>query len=267
MPPTAIRSDYRLKVEQLLTLSELEPILAELGTMRKSIPIQECEETLKELPREKFSFEYPHPYKSVGATYGEYSPFHVRHGVLQRLLEAQEWLNEERPGHKLHIFDAYRPVSVQAYMVNFTREQVAIAQGFQPETLTAAQEQQVMNEVFKLWAKPSIDPTQPPPHSTGSAIDLSIVDEHGVLLDMGSAFDELSDRMLPHYYRNDTSAHAQKIHDHRECLNRVMTRAGFMRLTHEWWHFSYGDQTWALLKQMIEGDHQPHAHYGAISEK
>ncbi len=249
--------DYRLRVEQSLSLSEL-------GAIRKIIPIQECSESLQVLPQDIFSFEDPHPYKSAGASYGMYSPFCVRTGILQRLLKAQEFLNEEKPGYKLHIFDAYRPLSVQIYMVNFTREQVALQMGFQPDMLTEAQENLVMGEVFNLWAKPSSDPTQPSPHSTGAAIDLSIVDEQGTLLDMGSAFDELSDRILPNYYCNDTSIHGQRIHAHREYLNRIMMRAGFMRLTHEWWHFSYGDQMWALLKHIFELEPQPYAYYGAI---
>jgi D-alanyl-D-alanine dipeptidase len=78
---------------------------------------------------------------------------------------------------------------------------------------------------------------------------------------MGSEFDEASERILPNYYSQQTDPTAPHICANRELLNRVMSGAGFHRLTHEWWHFSYGDQMWALLESMRTG-HDIAAVYG-----
>jgi len=34
--------------------------------------------------------------------------------------------------------------------------------------------------------------------------------------------------------------------NNRKLLQRVMLGAGFTQLPTEWWHFSYGDQIWAV---------------------
>jgi zinc D-Ala-D-Ala dipeptidase len=238
--------------------------LRELGALRKMIPIQESSEPLVDISYKGFSFESPHPYRAVGAPYTERSPFSVREGVLERLLSVQKTLNEVLPGHKLHIFDAYRPVAVQAYMVQFTRRQILKEKGIEAELLSPEQEEEVMEMVYQVWAKPSSDPSQPPPHSTGASVDVTIVDAEGNKLEMGSAFDELSERVLPNYFRDDLSEYGRLVHRNRECLNTLMESAGFVRLTHEWWHFSYGDQMWALLKHLVSLEPQRAALYGGI---
>lgn len=256
----------KAKLSRNALVLRLERILAlgELGAIRKVVPIQECGEPLVEISRNVFSLENPHPYEAAGAPYSVRSPYHVREGVLRKLLAAQNTLQEMLPGHRLHIFDAYRPLPVQAYMVSYTRNTIAKQRGFDPEALSHSQEAEVMEEVFKLWAKPSSDPEQAPPHSTGAAVDLTIVDAEGKQLEMGSAFDELSDRILPNYYRDDQSEYGRMVHRNRERLNTVMESAGFLRLTHEWWHFSFGDQMWALLKHLIGLEPQMAAQYGAV---
>jgi D-alanyl-D-alanine dipeptidase len=74
-------------------------------------------------------------------------------------------------------------------------------------------------------------------------VDLTLVDESGIEIDMGSPIDELSGRSHPDYFRDRPEG--QHFHHHREILNRVMSAAGFERHPGEWWHFSFGDQMWA----------------------
>lgn len=238
--------------------------LGELGAIRKMVPIQDCGEPLIEISRKAFSFEDPHPYQAVGAPYAGRSPYCVREGILHKLTTAQNTLREMLPGYRLHIFDAYRPLAVQIYMVNYTRDAVIKRMELDPDNLTYEQEKAAMQQVFKVWATPTSDPAQPPPHLTGSAVDLTIVDAAGNKLDMGSVFDEMSERILPNYYREDLSDYGRMVHRNRELLNTVMTSVGFFRVSHEWWHFSYGDQMWALLKHLVGLEPQSAAIYGAI---
>ena len=92
-------------------------------------PIQDCLESLEHLPPQLFRIE-PHPYASVGAPYGQgKDPFRLRSGVVRRLLQAQNQLRHRAPELSFAIFDAWRPISVQAFMVNYTIDQLCRERG------------------------------------------------------------------------------------------------------------------------------------------
>lgn len=86
----------------------------------QKIPIEECGEPLVPIPLEHFAIELPHPYEKLGADYGERSPYYLRQGVIEALIKAQFCLEKRNPGWRLKIFDAYRPVGVQQFMVDYT---------------------------------------------------------------------------------------------------------------------------------------------------
>ena len=213
-----------------------------------SISIQDCGEPLVTIPSEKFSIESPHPYEKLGATYQGKSPYCLRKGVLDALLNAQTYLHQEYPGWNIQIFDAYRPVEVQKFMVHYTFNLVIKEHNLILENLTSQQQQTILEKVYQMWAIPSDNHATPPPHSTGAAIDLTLVDNQGNALNMGGEIDELSGRSHPNYYINNNSKIGKTYHQRRKILNKVMTQAGFCRHPREWWHFSLGDQIWAWQK-------------------
>ncbi len=187
----------------------------------------------------------PHPYEALGAPYGNHSPYFLREGVLQQLQQAQLNLQAQVPGWRLQIFDAYRPIPVQQFMVDYTFDQLAIAEGLNPHTVDSETRSRLHTQVIEFWAVPSPNPATPPPHSTGAAIDLTLVDDNGVTLNMGSALDEISPRSYPNHFEKSTHAPEQQYHHHRSLLNNAMAAAGFRQHPNEWWHFSSGDQLWA----------------------
>ncbi|NJR48472.1 MAG: M15 family metallopeptidase [Leptolyngbyaceae cyanobacterium CSU_1_3] len=211
------------------------------------VAIVECNEPLIAIPTGFFAFVSPHAYQQLGAPYGDKSPFYLRQGVLDRLLVAQQTLQQTHPGWQIQIFDAYRPVAVQQFMVDYTFSQLAQAEGRNPDTLTEAQTQALLHTVYQFWAVPNVDPKMPPPHSTGAAIDITLVNATGAVIDMGSPIDEISDRSYPNHFAASLNPSEQGYHQHRQLLNQVMAIAGFKRHWNEWWHFSYGDQIWAWL--------------------
>lgn len=225
----------------------------------QKIMIAECDEPLVELPGQ-FARVSPHPYAKLGAPYGEKSPFFVRQGVLDRLLTADSKLQKLQPGWKIQIFDAYRPVADQQFMVNYTRKELVNANGLSLETLTATQREEFQQQVYQFWAIPNVDPATPPPHSTGAAIDVTLIDETGNTIDMGSEIDEISERSFPNHFANSDLPH----HRHREILANSMISAGFKRHWNEWWHFSHGDQIWAWLTNQENPAANAIAKYGRI---
>ncbi|HIK08680.1 MAG TPA: M15 family metallopeptidase [Oscillatoriaceae cyanobacterium M33_DOE_052] len=218
----------------------------------QQISIVECGERLVSIPLERLAVVSPHPYQQLGAPYGDKSPYLLRQTVVDRLLAAQTQLEEIHPGWRIQVFDAYRPVAVQEFMVRHTYE--TLRQGASP----GASEEELMAQVYQFWALPSEDPKTPPPHSTGGAIDLTLTDATGIPIDMGSPVDEPSPRSIPDYFAASSHPEAKRYHTSRELLYQVMHSAGFARHPNEWWHFSWGDQMWAWLTN------QPAARYGRV---
>lgn len=191
----------------------------------QTIEIRDCGEPLVSLPSSLFRWN-PHPYAVLGAPYpAGTSPFQLRQAVLLRLLKAQTLLP-----CRLLIFDAWRPIAVQKYMVEWSLAQP----GSDPAAVDA------------LWAPPSSDPLTPPPHSTGSAVDLCLAGPDAEPLEMGGPIDSTGAIAEPNHFCSAAAGTKEyQWHSNRQLLARAMARVGFCQHPHEWWHFSYGDQMWA----------------------
>ena len=212
-----------------------------------SIPIHDNGEPLEPLPGALLRIE-PHPYQSLGAPYGSgASPFRLRRGVIERLLAAQSALQHRMPDRRLAIFDAWRPVAVQRFMVEHAFSEECRARGLDPAA-PGTQRQAVLAVVERFWAPPSTDPATPPPHSTGAAVDLTLAQEDGTLLAMGGEIDTIGPVSEPDHYAEPARLQIASLeatwHRRRCLLAAVMEGAGFARHPNEWWHFSHGDQLW-----------------------
>ncbi|TVR08849.1 MAG: D-alanyl-D-alanine dipeptidase [Phormidium sp. GEM2.Bin31] len=213
----------------------------------QTMPIQECGERLVPIPDGLFSLESPHPYRELGAPYGDRSPFCLRESVLERLFNAQEILQSSHRGWRLRIFDAFRPVDVQQFMVDQAFADLLRERGLKPRRLSEEQRQEILAQVYEFWAVPSQDPRDPPPHATGGAVDITLVNATNQVVNMGSPIDEISPRSHPNYFAEAATEVEREYHRHRELLARVMTEAEFAQHPQEWWHFCYGERMWAWL--------------------
>lgn len=133
------------------------------------------------------------------------TPLCLAHIDLARaLLKAQAQAVEQ--GLCLVIYDAYRPMSVQATMYELT-----------PSGKKA------------YVAKPGASAN----HPKGVAIDCTLADSEGVLLPMPSDYDELSKRASVSY----TGGTAEETAN-RDLLIEIMSNAGLKVASGEWWHFA-----------------------------
>lgn len=217
------------------------------------------------IPLHQFAAEQPHPYVKLGAPYADRSPYYLRQGVLERLLQAQHFLQIEYPNWRIQIFDAYRPIAVQQFMVDYTLAQTVEARGLDLPKLTEKQRQEILEEVYEFWAVPNTNPAMPPPHSTGAAVDVTLVDEEGEAIAMGSPIDEMSPRSYPDYFSDSLSDCI--FHHNRQILKQAMTKAEFQQHPNEWWHYSYGDQLWAWLNNQTNLGTTLIAQYGRVEEE
>ncbi|MCP9774592.1 M15 family metallopeptidase [Cyanobium sp. WAJ14-Wanaka] len=223
------------------------------------VEIAESGEPLIDIPSQFHRLE-PHPYQSLGAPYGRgLSPFRLRQGVVQRLLAAQAQLQSHHPDWRLAIFDGWRPVEVQAFMVEHAFQTECASRGLGLQSSPAALDA-VRAEIGRFWAPASEDPLSPPPHSTGAAVDLTLAEIDGRPLTMGGDIDAIGSISEPNHYgtmaiTNPESPEGQW-HRQRQLLAAAMASAGFAQHPNEWWHFSHGDQLWAWRSK------QPMACYG-----
>lgn len=122
-------------------------------------------------------------------------------------------------GLKLVVYDAYRPQQAQAVLWN------------------ACPDPQYV-----------VDVAIGSNHSRGTAIDVTLMDVRGNLLDMGAGFDEMHDRS--HAWHPSVPPAAQR---NRLLLNAIMFGGGFVGITSEWWHFELPDAArYPLLDDQID---------------
>ena len=166
----------------------------------------------------------------------------VRESVAKMLNAAAEALPK---GYRLSIIEGWRPGYIQRrmWLTSWLR-----FKKLHPDW----SDHQIKRIVNRFVAPP--DAGVPPPHSTGGAVDVQLVDEAGKTHDLSSPY-ELFD---PHSYPVDTKGLSEQAAKNRGILRDAMLASGLTNYPSEWWHWSYGDQGWAY-----RGGH-PHAIYGRI---
>lgn len=136
--------------------------------------------------------------------------------AAEALVKAQILLKELHPGYSLIVYDAARPMSVQQKMWNVvkgTSRNIYVSNPARGGGL----------------------------HNYGLAVDVSIADETGRPLSMGTKVDHLGkeahiDTEAAMVQQGIITAQDRR---NRQLLRRVMTEAGYKPLRSEWWHFNF----------------------------
>lgn len=146
--------------------------------------------------------------------YGPFNKAFLHKDAASKFQKAVDLLQKEKPGWSFIVFDALRPHSVQWIMWNHVKD--------------TPQRKYVANAEIGS------------PHNYGMALDISLLDEKGKELDMGTGFDsftDLSEPKLEVKFIKEGKLTQQQL-DNRLILRKVMTEAGFFTISHEWWHFN-----------------------------
>lgn len=140
--------------------------------------------------------------------------------AAEMLIKAQRLLKEKKPTWNLLIYDAARPMSVQ-------RKMWALVRGTNK-----------VNYVSNPAHGGGL-------HNYGMAVDLTIVDEFGTPLPMGTSFDFFGEEA--HTTHEETLLQNGKLtrqeFENRRFLRRIMQQAGFRVIPYEWWHFNACSRT------------------------
>jgi len=173
----------------------------------------------------------------------------IRKTVYDKLIQAQKSLPE---GIRFCLYEGYRSLKLQKMLFENRFRQVAAQHPDWPKD-------KIFKEATKLVSPvKNIDGTKiTPPHSTGGAIDIYLIDEKAQPLDMGihpKDWMEDHDGSISLTLSQKISAEAKK---NRMIMNQALSAAGFVNYAGEYWHWSYGDRYWAYFSN------QPHAIYGS----
>ena len=162
------------------------------------------------------SLLYATPNNFVGEVmYDDLTEAYLHPEAAEALLKAQRLLKEKHPDYTLIIYDATRPMFAQRKMwdlVKGTSKSIYVSNPSRGGGL----------------------------HNYGLAVDISILDENGVPLDMGTEVDHLGPEA---HITNEADfvrkgIITQQAKENRELLRSVMRGAGFRALHSEWWHFN-----------------------------
>lgn len=139
----------------------------------------------------------------------------LRPEAAAMLIKAQQILKTKYPGRSLIVYDATRPMAVQKRMW-----EIAVRTG-------------KTNYVSNPARGGGL-------HNYGMAVDVSILDEQGKLMDMGTPVDFLGE--ASHIDRETALLSkgliTREAYNNRQLLRQIMRQAGFRTILYEWWHFN-----------------------------
>lgn len=127
---------------------------------------------------------------------------YLRLKTVQALIAANKAFIKK--GYRIKLFDCYRPLDIQKRM-------------------------------WKIVSNPEYvaDPAKGSIHNRGGAVDITLVDQKGKELDMGTPFDFFGIEASHNYEKL-----SKKVKNNRMLLKRIMTENKFNSLASEWWHYN-----------------------------
>jgi len=137
--------------------------------------------------------------------------------VAIRLSKCQRYLDSIKPGYHLLVYDGVRPLQVQ-------------------------QEMWEALDSIPVWQRGRFvsNPVFGSVHNFGAAVDLTIIDSSGGILDMGAGYDDFRAIAFPKLEARflKSGELTKKQHDNRKLLRRTMRSQRFRNIPSEWWHFN-----------------------------
>lgn len=155
--------------------------------------------------------------------YGGLNKIYLAPFAAKKLVKAQLFLKKENNSYSLLVWDAARPVKTQQILWDSLHKKMGVNQQY----LT--------------------HPSKYSLHNYGAAVDITIADSSGNLLDMGTDFDHFGDLAEPQQEYKllvERKLTIQQV-ENRKLLRKIMQHAGFIGIPSEWWHFNAGTKDFA----------------------
>ena len=187
--------------------SEMELGLEQLG----------LQNVAEEIPGIEVYMVYATPYNFMGRVlYTDLDEAYLVPEAMEKLKKANDILRKRRLDLHLVVYDAARPRTIQEQMW-------AVVENTDLEDFVANPNKRGGG-----------------PHNYGIAVDVTLVDCAGHPLPMGSEYDYFGDRarvdIEPQLFEKGEITYREL--QNRKLLREIMTEAGWLTISSEWWHFN-----------------------------
>lgn len=196
-----IRLVMRL-ILSLLFLLNFSFIFAQTDSLAQSdtsiVPLRSIDSTIV------FDVRYATTNNFTGKVLYPTDKVYLRKVVAEKLSLAEKYLMDNYK-LRLKVFDGYRPLSVQKKLWETVQDENFVA-----------------------------NPAKGSRHNRGAAVDLTLIDSLGNELQMGTPYDDFSEKA-----HRDYNGFSDQVKKNRKILDEAMIKYGFEPLRTEWWHFDY----------------------------
>jgi D-alanyl-D-alanine dipeptidase len=178
----------------------------------------------------------------------------IRKSVYEKLCRAQKLLPQ---GLRFEVSIGLRSLKVQKHLFDNMHEEVR-------KKFPNFCEKELFMETSKFVAPVETWEGTPnvPPHSTGGAVDLVLIDEQGKYVDMGIDMEkELNNPFNKEIIQTDSTLISVEARKNRAIMAKALSSLGFVNYSAEFWHWSYGDRRWAFI------NNEEYSIYGPIAEE
>lgn len=213
-----------------------------------SIPIVENHESFIDMKDQTLVAYGPSPEIPNNTDYTK-----VRKTIYEKLVQAQALLPHDL---KFCLYEGYRSLTLQNILFEerFKRVKAQHPQWTQ---------QQIFQETTRLVSPiVNLDGSKNiPPHSTGAAIDVYLVNQQGQPVNMGIHPKDWMADINGTLSKTSSQKISMEARHYRKIMSHALSTVGFVNYPTEYWHWSYGDRYWAYSKQ------EKHAIYGEVPKK
>lgn len=221
------------------------PIISIAAPSIVKISVKECGEPLVDL-RDQTEIAFgPSPEIPDNMCYTK-----IRKTMYEKLCKAQKLLPK---GVKFCLYEGWRSLELQDELFQKMYQN-------NREHFPQFNHEELFAETMKL-VSPTIlldGSKNVPPHATGAAIDIYLIDENGSPLDMGLLIDQWSTDLGACLSQTNSPYIHEEARNNRTIMSTALSQVGFVNYPNEYWHWSYGDRYWAYCTQ------NPYAIYDSI---
>lgn len=222
--------------------SEQQTILLIADPKVLAIPIMGNHEPMVELKKQSDIAYGPSPEIPNNTDYTK-----MRKTVYEKLKQAQALLPQ---GLHFCLYEGYRSLQLQKTLFDARFAKVKAQH-------PGWSQQQLFNETTKLVSPiVNLDGSKNiPPHSTGGAIDVYLLNDQGGAVDMGIHPKDWMNDLNGSLSLTNSNVISKEAKKYRQIMSDALSHVGFVNYPTEYWHWSYGDRYWAYNK------HKSHAIY------
>lgn len=176
---------------------------------------------------------------------------YLRKTVYDKLVEAQSLLPSDL---KFCLYEGYRSLELQKKLFDDRYQKL---KDLNPEL----NHQKLFTETTKMVSPvTNLDGSiNIPPHSTGGAFDIYLIDKNSQIIDMGIKVADWTQDVDGSISKTSSNKISLEAKENRAIMSNALIKVGFVNYPGEYWHWSYGDRYWAYHKNEVK------AIYGSIN--